>query len=53
MQEKHLNPLAGADQLAGAGGRRGSHPRLVSGMWATLRMEGTQVLLEGTLSVII
>lgn len=53
MQQNHLGPLAKAGPLAGAGGRRGCHPWLAGGIWAAQRLEGTQVLLEGSFSVII
>lgn len=53
MQQNHLGPLAKAGPLAGAGGRRGCHPWLAGGTWAVQRLEGTQVLLEGSFSVII
>lgn len=52
LERKHLDHLAKADQLAGAGGRRGCHPKLARGLWASLQMEGTHVLLEATFSAI-
>lgn len=52
-EQEHLDPLAKAGQLAGAGNRKGCRPRLARGAWATGQMERTQVSLEGTFWAII